>query len=75
MLSPPYPDRSGKHRLPGQFRTRNNTMNSTLFTPATIGPVKLRNRTIRSAGFEGMCPGGTPGESLINYHRSVAAGG
>jgi 2,4-dienoyl-CoA reductase-like NADH-dependent reductase (Old Yellow Enzyme family) len=47
----------------------------TLFTPGTIGPLKLRNRTIRSAAFEGMCPEGVPSESLINYHRSVAAGG
>ncbi len=46
-----------------------------LFTPGTIGPLKIRNRTIRSAGFEGMCPGGFPSESLVNYHRSVAAGG
>jgi 2,4-dienoyl-CoA reductase-like NADH-dependent reductase (Old Yellow Enzyme family) len=49
--------------------------NDTLFSPGTIGPLKLRNRTIRSAAFEGMCPGGVPSESLINYHRSVAAGG
>ena len=46
-----------------------------LFTPGTIGLLTLRNRTIRSAAFEGMCPGGIPSESLINYHRSVAAGG
>jgi 2,4-dienoyl-CoA reductase-like NADH-dependent reductase (Old Yellow Enzyme family) len=46
-----------------------------LFTPSTIGPLKLRNRTIRSAAFEGMCPEGIPSESLVNYHRSVAAGG
>ncbi len=46
-----------------------------LFSPGAIGPITLRNRTIRSAGFEGMCPGGIPSESLINYHRSVAAGG
>jgi 2,4-dienoyl-CoA reductase-like NADH-dependent reductase (Old Yellow Enzyme family) len=48
---------------------------SILFTPGTIGPLKIRNRTIRSAGFEGMCPGGVPSPSLIDYHRSVAAGG
>ncbi len=48
---------------------------SKLITPGTIGPLKLRNRTIRSAAFEGMCPDGVPSESLINYHRSVAAGG
>ncbi len=46
-----------------------------LFTPGTIGPLKIRNRTIRSAAFEGMCPGGFPSDSLIGYHRSVAAGG
>ncbi|OHD62706.1 MAG: NADH:flavin oxidoreductase [Spirochaetes bacterium RBG_13_51_14] len=48
---------------------------SKLFTPVAIGPVRLRNRVIRSAAFEGMCPGGVPSQSLINYHRSVAAGG
>lgn len=46
-----------------------------LFSPARIGPLKLRNRSIRSAAFEGMCPNGVPSESLINYHRAVAAGG
>jgi 2,4-dienoyl-CoA reductase-like NADH-dependent reductase (Old Yellow Enzyme family) len=45
------------------------------FTPTTIGPVRLRNRTIRSAAFEGMSPGGEPGPALVDYHGSVAAGG
>ena len=45
------------------------------FTPLKIGPITLRNRTIRAAAFEGMCPGNKPSESLIDYHRSVAAGG
>jgi len=48
---------------------------SILFTPAKIGPVELRNRTIRSAAFEGMCPGNRPSQMLADYHRSVAAGG
>ena len=46
-----------------------------LFTPGKIGPLTLRNRTIRSAAFEGMCPGNQPSEDLLRYHRSVAAGG
>jgi len=46
-----------------------------LFTPFKLGPVTLRNRTIRAAAFEGMCPGNMPSDDLLNYHRSVAAGG
>lgn len=46
-----------------------------LFTPCNIGPLTLRNRTIRSAAFEGMCPGNAPSQMLLDYHRSVAAGG
>ena len=46
-----------------------------LFTPLKIGPLTLRNRSIRAAAFEGMCPGHTVSERLVNYHRSVAAGG
>lgn len=48
---------------------------SMLFTPASIGPLTLRNRTIRAAAFESMCPGNAPSEMLYNYHTSVAAGG
>ena len=48
---------------------------SLLFTPASIGPLTLRNRTIRAAAFEGMCDGNAPTDLLYNYHRSVAAGG
>ncbi len=50
-------------------------MASSLFTPAKIGPLELRNRTIRSAAFEGMCPGNAPSQMLYDYHVSVAAGG
>lgn len=50
-------------------------MKSKLFTPVTLGPLTLRNRTIRSAAFESMCPGNKPSQMLLDYHRSVAAGG
>ena len=48
---------------------------SELFTPGNIGPVTLRNRTIRSAAFEGMGRDNNPTEQLKAYHVSVAEGG
>lgn len=48
---------------------------SRLFTPASIGPVILPNRTIRSAAFEGMGKENGPTEMLRDYHWSVARGG
>ena len=50
-------------------------MDSLLFTPITLGPLTLRNRSIRSAAFESMCPGNVPSPQLLAYHCSVAAGG
>jgi 2,4-dienoyl-CoA reductase-like NADH-dependent reductase (Old Yellow Enzyme family) len=46
-----------------------------LFEPCVIGPVRLRNRSIRAAAFEGMCPGHAPSPALVAYHREVAEGG
>jgi 2,4-dienoyl-CoA reductase-like NADH-dependent reductase (Old Yellow Enzyme family) len=51
------------------------TKESILFTPANIGPVTLRNRTIRSAAFEGMGENYNPTQQLKDYHVSVAHGG
>ncbi|MGI6718452.1 MAG: NADH:flavin oxidoreductase [Bacteroidales bacterium] len=48
---------------------------SKIFTPCKLGPITLRNRTIRSAAFEGMCANNAPTEMLYNYHKSVAEGG
>jgi len=50
-------------------------MESKLFTPFKLGPIELRNRTIRSAAFENMCPGNKPSQMLMDYHVSVAHGG
>lgn len=50
-------------------------MDSSLFTPAKIGPLTLRNRTIRAAAFEGMCQGNAPTKMLHDYHVEVAKGG
>ena len=46
-----------------------------LFTPIKIGPLQLRNRSIRAAAFEGMCANHQVSDALIDYHRSLAAGG
>ena len=48
---------------------------SEIFTPYKLGPIELRNRTIRSAAFEGMGKNNAPTEELFNYHRAVARGG
>lgn len=50
-------------------------MESEIFTPCTIGPITLRNRTIRSAAFENMCHGNRPSQDLFDYHTAVARGG
>ena len=39
---------------------------SILFTPGKIGPLTLRNRTIRAAAFESMCPGNAPSDMLYD---------
>ncbi|MEA1958458.1 MAG: NADH:flavin oxidoreductase, partial [Chloroflexota bacterium] len=46
-----------------------------VFTPGKIGSLELRNRTIRSGCFEGMCPDATPNDTLMEHHRQVAEGG
>lgn len=45
------------------------------FTPLQIGPLKLRNRFIKSATNEGMAKGGVPSKMLVEHHRRMAAGG
>lgn len=48
---------------------------SKLFTHYKLGPVTLRNRTIRSAAFESMGKDFGPTQKLKDYHVSVARGG
>lgn len=51
-------------------------MNKSLFfTPATLGPVILRNRSIRAAAFEGMSQCHLVSDHLIQYHTALAKGG
>ncbi len=46
-----------------------------VFAPAPLGPIRLRNRIIKAATFEGVTPGGRVGDELVEFHRRVAAGG
>lgn len=50
-------------------------IDSKIFTEAKLGPITLRNRTIRSAAFEGMAINNSPSQLLKDYHVSVAKGG
>jgi 2,4-dienoyl-CoA reductase-like NADH-dependent reductase (Old Yellow Enzyme family) len=45
------------------------------FAPVRLGSLTLRNRVIKTATYEGMCPGGIPSERLVEFHRAIAAGG
>jgi 2,4-dienoyl-CoA reductase-like NADH-dependent reductase (Old Yellow Enzyme family) len=46
-----------------------------IFESARLGPITLRNRTIKAATFEGMTRGALVSDELIDFHRRVAAGG
>ncbi len=45
------------------------------FAPAQLGPVTLRNRIVKAATFEGMTDDHVVSDRLIEFHRSMAAGG
>jgi 2,4-dienoyl-CoA reductase-like NADH-dependent reductase (Old Yellow Enzyme family) len=45
------------------------------FAPARLGALSLRNRIVKTATYEGMCPGGVPSSRLVELHRAMAAGG
>ncbi|MDN5743579.1 MAG: NADH:flavin oxidoreductase [Nocardioidaceae bacterium] len=46
-----------------------------VFAPAALGPVRLRNRIVKAATFEGRTPRGQVSDALIDYHRAPAQGG
>jgi len=48
---------------------------SRAFTPLQIGPLRLRNRFIKSATNEGSARGGIPSKRLVKFHEAIAAGG
>lgn len=46
-----------------------------VFSPAKLGPITLRNRTIKAATFEARTPGALVSDDLIAFHGAMAAGG
>ena len=46
-----------------------------IFSPSKLAGLTLRNRVIKTATYEGMCPGGVPSPALTTHHRDLAAGG
>jgi 2,4-dienoyl-CoA reductase-like NADH-dependent reductase (Old Yellow Enzyme family) len=44
-------------------------------TPLALADLRLRNRVIKSATFEGMSPGGIPSGKLLEHHAALARGG
>jgi len=57
------------------IRRKESTM-SHLFEPATIGPLTVRNRFVRSATWEGMAtPGGAVTPRLVETSAALAKGG
>lgn len=46
-----------------------------VFAPATFGPVRLRNRVIKAATFEGTTPDALVTDALVDHHLAVARGG
>ncbi|MEE2031733.1 NADH:flavin oxidoreductase [Rhodococcus chondri] len=47
----------------------------TVFEPARLGPLTLRNRIVKAATFEGVMPRGAVTDKLIEFHAEVARGG
>ena len=46
-----------------------------VFAPAQLGPVALRNRTVKAATFEGRTPYGQVTDDLVDFHLGFARGG
>ncbi|NLV79616.1 MAG: NADH:flavin oxidoreductase [Rhodococcus sp.] len=47
----------------------------TVFEPARLGPLTLRNRIVKAATFEGVMPRGAVSDELVEFHTEVARGG
>lgn len=55
--------------------TESSVDSRTVFEPVQLGPVTLRNRTIKAATSEGRSPEGRVTDELIAFHEAFARGG
>lgn len=46
-----------------------------VFSPYRLGPVELRNRTVKAATFENRAPNGQVSDELVAFHERFARGG
>ncbi|MFN2377357.1 MAG: NADH:flavin oxidoreductase [Candidatus Binatia bacterium] len=46
-----------------------------VLAPASLGRLRLRNRVIKTATYEGMTPHGAPSPALLRHHVELARGG
>ena len=46
-----------------------------VFDPFELGPVRLRNRVVKAATFEGRTPGALVSDALVGFHAEIARGG
>jgi 2,4-dienoyl-CoA reductase-like NADH-dependent reductase (Old Yellow Enzyme family) len=46
-----------------------------MFSPLALGALRLRNRIIKTATYEGMIASGLPTEVLVRHHTELARGG
>ena len=46
-----------------------------MFAPGTLGPLRLRNRVIKAATYEGLSHRSRVTADLVDFHREYAAGG
>ncbi len=44
-------------------------------TPVEVGPLRLRNRFVKTATYEGMSPGGRVSDALVEHHAAIARRG